>query len=115
MPRKKNESGESKGPNKTAYVLSMPDLSAKELSATAKTEGIDISEAYVYTIRSAAKRKQGAPKGKPGRPKASTSSSSGSAKASGAEAEVMRLVIEYGAPAVRDLVQRVTERLSKLV
>src|ERR1700712_5775650 len=52
--------------NKTKFVLGLSrDLSAKEVVSEAKKNGITITEAHVYKIRSTAKAKGG--KG-PGRP-----------------------------------------------
>ena len=115
MPRKKaatkGSSNDAKPQSKTAFVLSQPaGLSAKEVSAKAKAAGLAITEAYVYTIRSSAKRKAGKPKRKPGRPKGSksahraggatlgVSSAVGSLKK--AEAQLLEWILEHGAPAV---------------
>lgn len=51
----KKASGGAQG-SKTKFVLDLPhDMSAKEVSAKAKAAGLDISEGYVYKIRSTAK------------------------------------------------------------
>jgi hypothetical protein len=52
--------------NKTKFVMGLPrELSAKEVVEKAKQQGITITEAHVYKIRSTAKSKPGAkaPKG----------------------------------------------------
>jgi len=113
------------GQNKSAFVRSLPvDMPAKEAVAKAKEAGLAISESYVHTIRSAAKRKEG----KPGRRivpsgilpgiEASSSRGGGSsagASASQAEAQLMSLVIQYGLPAVENMLANVAGKLRKLV
>lgn len=56
--------------NKTKFVMGLPrDLSAKQVVEKAKQQGITITEAHVYKIRSTAKSKPaGKAPGKPGRP-----------------------------------------------
>lgn len=57
--------------NKTKFVMGLPrDLSAKQVVEKAKQQGITITEAHVYKIRSTAKSKPVATKasGKVGRP-----------------------------------------------
>lgn len=81
----KKKSGKSYG-NKTAFVLGLPrDLSAKDVVAKGKAQGIVLSEAHVYKIRSTAKSKGGAPAARSSAAsssasKASQSSSSASSK-----------------------------------
>jgi hypothetical protein len=56
--KKKNPKGlkRAKGNSKTAFVRGLPkDLPAKDAVAKAKEAGIEVSEGYVYKIRSAAK------------------------------------------------------------
>src|SRR5688500_11355547 len=57
MPRKANKSGMTK----TAFVLSQPmDMPAKELIKRAKAAGLsNLSEKYVYSVRSAHRTKGG--------------------------------------------------------
>lgn len=63
----KNSSSSDKPLTKTAFVRQLPeDMPAKEVVDKAKAAGIELSEAYVYEIRSAAKRA----KKKPGSEKA---------------------------------------------
>lgn len=66
MAAKKKKTTTKPYGNKTKFVLGLSrDLSAKEVVAEAKKNGITITEAHVYKIRSTAKAKGG--KG-PGRP-----------------------------------------------
>ena len=60
MPKKTTKTAAPKKQTKTAYVLSLPrTLSAKEVVAKGKAAGISLSDAHVYAIRSAKKRKAG--------------------------------------------------------
>jgi hypothetical protein len=66
MAAKKKKTTKPYG-NKTKFVLGLArDLSAKEVVSEAKKNGITITEAHVYKIRSTAKTK-GKPSGKPGK------------------------------------------------
>jgi hypothetical protein len=57
MAAKKKTSSPTKRITKTAFVKSLPkDTPAKEVVEKAMAHGIEISEGYVYEIRSAAKR-----------------------------------------------------------
>lgn len=113
------------GQNKSAFVRSLPvDMSAKEAVARAKEAGLSISESYVHTIRSAAKRKEGKPNRRivpsgilPGMDIGSGrgTSSGGGASASQAETQLMSLVIQYGLPQVENMLANVAGKLRKLV
>jgi len=112
------------GQNKSAFVRSLPvDMPAKEAVAKAKEAGLAISESYVHTIRSAAKRKEGKPNRRivasgilPGMNLGGSSSGGSSgASASQAEAQLMSLVIQYGLPAVENMLANVAGKLRKLV
>lgn len=82
MAAKKKKTAAKTYGNKTKFVLGLArDLSAKQVVAEAKKNGITITEAHVYKIRSTAKGKGNAPKAKGGSavsskpgPKPSTSS-----------------------------------------
>jgi hypothetical protein len=64
--------------NKTKFVLGLPrELTAKQVVEKAKQQGITITEAHVYKIRSTAKAKPaGKPAGKVGRPAAKSADKS---------------------------------------
>jgi hypothetical protein len=103
--------------NKSAFVRSLPaDMSAKDVVAKAREEGLELTENYVHTIRSAAKRKDAKP-GRGARAAASEprSSGGGSRANAGAEAQLMALVIEHGLPAVHDMLARIDSKLRTLV
>ena len=94
------------------------DMSAKDVVAKAREAGLTLTENYVHTIRSAAKRKEGKPG--PGRPRAEAAAaaprSGGASRANaGAEAQLMALVIEHGLPAVHDMLARIDSKLRTLV
>lgn len=103
--------------NKSAFVRDLPmEMSAKEVVAKAREAGLTLTENYVHTIRSAAKRKDSKPGAGPGRPRAVAAAeprSSGSR--SGAEAQLMALVIEHGLPQVQEILKRIDAKLRTLV
>jgi hypothetical protein len=86
MAAKKKKTATKTYGNKTKFVLGLSrDLSAKQVVDEAKKNGIAITEAHVYKIRSTAKGKANAPKANKGRPAASKpgpkpSSASGQSK-----------------------------------
>jgi hypothetical protein len=58
-----------KAPSKTAFVLSLAkDMPASEVVAKAKAAGLELTDRYVYVIRSKAKGRAGKPTGRRGRP-----------------------------------------------
>jgi hypothetical protein len=75
MAAKKTKTTKPYG-NKTKFVMGLPrELSAKQVVEKAKQQGITITEAHVYKIRSTAKSKPaGKSAGKPGRPPKSAAS-----------------------------------------
>jgi hypothetical protein len=57
MPKKKSAAGAAKKVNKSAYVRTLPSsMSAKDVVAKAKSDGITLSVSQVYTIRTNAKK-----------------------------------------------------------
>ncbi len=63
----------TKTPNKTAFVKSLPQtMSAKEVVARGKREGLALTEMYIYSIRSRSRANGDAPKRGPGRPPSSS-------------------------------------------
>lgn len=95
--------------NKSEFVRNMPEgMSAAEVVAKAKAEGMDLTPGHVYTIRAAAKRK-GAPAagGRRGRP-ARASSDAGRAPASGsAEQQFIGLALDLGLSRAEALLSRI--------
>lgn len=100
MPKTK-----SKSPNKSAFVRSLPEsMSAKDVVSKAKAANMVLTENYVYTIRSAAKKKSGKGPGRPGRPKgsvnkpaaAASASSSSSGTSNSSQARFIEAALEIG-------------------
>ena len=91
MAAKKKKTATKTYGNKTKFVLGLPrDMSAKQVVEEAKKNGITITEAHVYKIRSTAKTK--APKG--GKPAAS---SRAAAKSAGSSTQSKRdFVLSFG-------------------
>jgi hypothetical protein len=93
MAAKKKKTATKTYGNKTKFVLGLPrDLSAKQVVDEAKKQGITITEAHVYKIRSTAKAK--GPKGAA----AKGAPSKGSAKASNASGSMSKrdFVLSFG-------------------
>ncbi len=69
MPKTSKKKPAKKTPSKTAFVLSLPrSAPASEVVAKAKAAGIELTDRYVYVIRSKAKSKAGKPSARRGRP-----------------------------------------------
>lgn len=103
--------------NKSEFVRSLPaEMSAKDVVAKAREEGLALTEAYVHTIRSAAKRKEGKGGGRAPRATAAAEPRSSSSRSNtGAEAQLMALVIEHGLPQVQEILKRIDAKLRTLV
>jgi hypothetical protein len=105
--------------NKSAFVRDLPmEMAAKDVVTKAREAGLVLTENYVHTIRSAAKRKEG----KPGRaarqaalPLEARSASAPSRGNATAEAQLMSLVIENGLTAVHEMLARIDTKLRTLV
>ena len=106
--------------SKTAFVLSQSvDLPASDVVAAGKAIGIDMSPAYVHSIRYSANRKKGA-KRKAGRPKGSKNKSGAPAipAVSGlkkVEAQLLEWILEHGTPTIQGIVDGVNERIRKVM
>ena len=93
MPRKAKSSS-AKPTSKSEFIRARLNLSPKETLAEAKSQGLKISPAMVYSIRSEAK-KRGSAKGKPGRkPKAAVVTSSGRGAGNGSLEDVIRSIVK---------------------
>lgn len=107
--------------NKSAFVRELPmEMVAKDVVTKAREAGIVLTENYVHTIRSAAKRKESKP-GRAGRQAAlplesrSAAAPSRGSGSSSAEAQLMGLVIENGLSAVHEMLARIDTKLRNLV
>jgi hypothetical protein len=81
---KRKAPGKDARPSKTSFVLGLPaDLSASEVVAKAREAGIELTEKYVYNVRSARRTKGGgeAPKKRTGKAKASAPARKGAPRA----------------------------------
>lgn len=105
-------------PNKSAFVRNLPfDMAAKDVVAKAKEVGLALSESYVHTIRSAAKRRASKPvrRSREGAPVIEPRGTAGGRAAANAETQLMSLVIEHGMPAVHEMLARIDSKLRTLV
>lgn len=98
--KKKNSEKKTYG-NKTKFVLGLSrDLSAKQVVAEGKKNGITLSEAHVYKIRSTAKTKGGAPAPKrgrgPGKASAAVKAAPASSSKSGGDLSKRDFVLSFG-------------------
>jgi hypothetical protein len=85
--------------NKTKFVLGLPrDMTAKQVVEKAKQQGITITEAHVYKIRSTNKTKPAAGKGKGGRPAAAAPARASAEKSGGDGAGLSKrdFVLSFG-------------------
>jgi hypothetical protein len=113
----KPEAGEV---NKAAFVRSLPgSLSAREVVAKAKAQGITLSENHVSTIRSLARvslakktrgavrtpKRRGRPPGSKNTPRATV--------AAGFEAQLAELVLEHGLRPLEQALDGIVERLRR--
>jgi hypothetical protein len=119
----KKASAKTKGArvNKSAWIRSQPPaLSAKEVVEKAKSEGITLSLAQVYTARSTAKRQGVGRRGAvaaavvgkrgPGRPKGSGSGGGGSSAISGdLRRQFVTLAVRIGTDEAQRLLDRVID------
>ena len=78
--------------NKSAFVRSLPGITAGEVVKKAKAQGITLSDKYVYNIRAKAKASTGRRPGRPGRPKGSA----GSAGSGSTEQQLVDVALEIG-------------------
>ena len=103
--------------NKSKFVRQFPEsVSRGEVVAKAKAAGIELTEAYVSSIRSAARsRKANAVKRGPGRPKATAPKAPRKTGASDTDQQFLSLVLELGVRRSEDLLARVKTRAAALV
>lgn len=112
MAAKKKAAVASKKPvSKTAFIKNLPaTMPAKDVVDKAKTEGIKLSVAYVYSIRASAKKKSGAPASrKSGRPAGTANRKAGSS----AEHDFVRHAFAIGFDRASHLLHSVRSLLGK--
>ena len=94
MARKKNGT-------KRGFVLTMPlDLPAKDIVQKAKDAGMKLTEAYVYSVRSLARK----------------TSESGAPSAKGpSEVEFRRLTLELGLGKAKELLRQTEQKIADVI
>jgi hypothetical protein len=101
--KKKNQEGRARRGSKAGFVLGLaPETPAKEVVAEAKKHGIELTEKYVYVIRSNAKRKN-AGRGVGGAVRGRARFSNGSTQ----EADLRRAIAELGLSRARQVFKEV--------
>ncbi len=89
--------------NKSAFIREHGDKPPQEIMKLAKSKGIDLSIAMVYTILSEYRKKQGKASA-PSKSKAFSAANKTSSKASGSvDAQFVRAIIELGAAKAEEL------------
>ena len=97
--------------SKTAFVMSLSeDLPAKEVVDRAKKLGMEISDKYVYVVRSNARKRSKKRRG-PGRPPGSTSTASGTP----GEREFRRLALDLGVKKAEQLMADLKKFAAEIV
>jgi hypothetical protein len=118
-PAKKNSAENSKSINKTAFVLELPaDMSAKEVIDKGKAAGIKLTDRYVYSIRSKAKVRGGAParRGRPRGTGAKGGAAGGRSGASGAlESRFFDVALDLGLSKAEALLSNLRARVKQAI
>jgi hypothetical protein len=108
---------------KTSFILGLPlDMPAKEAVAAGEKAGHSYDIKYVYSVRSASRRKDGAQAAAPrgdgsprrgrGRPRKTATSTT--AAAGNQEAEFARMAVNIGIARAESILRRVREQLDRL-
>jgi len=116
MPRTKKKTTQ-KAPSKTAFVLSLArDTPASEVVAKAKAIGLDLTDRYVYVIRSKAKGKAGKPAGRRGRPpKAATAAAPKASGPSSLAAQFVDAALDLGLARAEELLVNLRSKLKHAI
>jgi hypothetical protein len=100
----------SGGVNKSAFIRDQPEtMSAKAVVEAAAAQGIDLTEGFVYNVRSNAKSKSGR------KPTAKAGRRAVAAGATPDESAFRRLVVALGTTRARALVAEVEEKLAAVI
>jgi len=104
------------GPNRSDFIRSLPaNMSANEVVAKGKANGLTISTGLVYVVR--AKVASGAPQRAPGRPRknsrvtSKTESPAKSFKLNEAERDFAEMILLIGLPRTEELISRMMTAL----
>jgi hypothetical protein len=96
-------------PNKSEFVRNQPEgLSAADIMAKAKAAGITLTPAHIYTIRAAAKRRNGAAAPRGRRP------SGGASAGGGPERQFIALALDIGLGRAEALLAQLKSRVQQL-
>jgi hypothetical protein len=106
-----NKKSASKAMNKSQFIRDNPTLSTADLIAKAKKQGVELSSAFIYTLRSSDKHKK-VPSAKVKVSGGREGNALAAAKTSGgAEQELERLVKRIGTDRASEVFQRVLKRV----
>ena len=109
--KSKNKPTPKSSLNKSAFIRANPDLSTADLIAKAKKAGVELSSAFIYTLRSSDKHKK-VPSAKVKVSGGREGNALAAAKTSGgAEQELERLVKRIGTDRASEVFQRVLKRV----
>jgi hypothetical protein len=120
MPRTTNK----KAPSKTSFVLSLAkDMPASEVVAKAKAAGIELTDRYVYVIRSKAKGRAGKPTGRRGRPPKVAGARRGpkpgkaaaASSASGLATQFLEMALDLGLARAEDLLVSLRSKVQQVL
>lgn len=101
--------------SKTAFVLSLPlDMPAKDVIAKGKAQGLKLTEAYIYSIRSKAKGRVGKPAARRGRPP-KAQSLAGARGGNGIERQFLNLALDLGLSRAENLLSNLRSRVKNAI
>jgi hypothetical protein len=110
-PRKVAKKSAKQAVNKTTFILShAPGTSAAEIVKAGAAKGIKLSEKYVYTIRSNARRKAKQAGRRPGRP-----AKAGPLGASGSESMFRETALALGIERAKELLAELERKLRLII
>jgi hypothetical protein len=102
--------------SKTAFVLSLPMTSpAKDVISKGRAAGLKLSEAYIYSIRSKAKGREGKPAARRGRPPKAASQSVATSSGNGIERQFLNLALDLGLSRAEGLLSGLRAKLRNAI
>jgi hypothetical protein len=124
MPKTSSKKASAKKPpSKTAFVLGLArDMPASEVVAKAKTAGLELTDRYVYVIRSKAKGRAGKPAGRRGRPPKAAGAKRGpkpgrkaSASTGGLAVQFLEMALDLGLARAEDLLGSLRAKVKQAI
>jgi hypothetical protein len=116
-PKVARKPKQAKTGSKTAYVLTLPGLSAREVVRRAQAVGMVLTDKYVYKVRSIhaakAKKKQRTHETRPHEPQA-TAVEARSGKPSNPESQLIHAALDLGLARAEELLREVRRKLTTL-